>query len=149
MEERTLRTTKEKLEKELSVILDKQNLNINDLEAMTKIVCALEKIEKIEKMEREEQDYNYSGRYHYPYSYDEENRRIYNDGRDTHSYERGRSARTGRYVSRDDGRMMPHYSGHSLRDRMIDKLESMYDEAATEHERKTLDKWIQKIEYDN
>lgn len=71
---------------------------------------------------------------------------------DGYSTRRGRSATTGRYVSRDpyprhmpvrsysDGRMSDYsmrgsydngYSGHS----MMDQLERMYDQAQTEHER--------------
>ena len=80
------------------------------------------------------------------------------------SNRRGRSSVTGRYVSmasdptwdepgysrRSYGHTMPHYSrgysGHSIKDRMIDSLERMYDEANTEHERQVLDEWMNKIE---
>ena len=34
------------------------------------------------------------------------------------------------------------YSGHSIQDRMIDKLERMMDEAQSEHERQTVQSWI-------
>ena len=36
-------------------------------------------------------------------------------------------------------------SGHSIKDRMIDKLESMYDEAKTDHERQIVDEWIARL----
>ena len=55
---------------------------------------------------------------------------------------RGRSPVTGRYVSRG----MNSYSGHSIKDRMIARLEGMYDEAQTEHERQVVDTWIKRIE---
>lgn len=58
------------------------------------------------------------------------------------SYMRGRSPVTGRYISRDGYQM----SGHSLRDRMVAKLEEMYDGAATEYEREELRKEIRRIE---
>ena len=57
---------------------------------------------------------------------------------------RGRSRTTGRYMSRDMGR-----SNHSIKDRMVDSLERMYDEAKTDHERGMLDEWIRKIEASN
>lgn len=87
------------------------------------------------------------------------------DGKESgegYSYRRGRSATSGRYMSRDNAPMYhmegdsrryydgayrdTGYSGHSIKDRMVDSLERMYDEAQTEHERKTLDEWIGRIE---
>ena len=60
---------------------------------------------------------------------------------------RGRSPVTGRYVSRD-GMMHDDYmmSGHSIKDRMIARLEGMYDEAKSEHERDEIRKEIRRIE---
>lgn len=60
------------------------------------------------------------------------------------SYERGRSPVTGRYISR--GSYEDGYSGHSIKDRMVARLEGMYDEAQTEHERHTISKAIDKIQ---
>lgn len=75
-----------------------------------------------------------------------------------YSTRRGRSATTGRYVSRDsyphnmrsynDGYSMRRsydngYSGHN---RMIDELERMYDEAQNEHDRHMIEKWIESAE---
>ena len=37
------------------------------------------------------------------------------------------------------------YSGHSIQDRMIDRLERMIDEAQTEHERQTVKDWIRRL----
>ena len=36
-------------------------------------------------------------------------------------------------------------SGHSIKDRMIDKLESMIDEAQSDYERKTVMEWIERL----
>ena len=44
----------------------------------------------------------------------------------------------------DDG-----YSGHSIKDRMIAKLEGMYDEAKTDHERQVIDQWIGRLEMES
>lgn len=61
--------------------------------------------------------------------------------------ERGRSPVTGRYISRD-GAMHDDYmmSGHSIKDRMVARLEGMYDEAKSEHERDEIRKEIRRIE---
>ena len=63
------------------------------------------------------------------------------------SYRRGRSPVTGRYISRgqyDDG-----YSGHSIKDRMVARLEDMYDEAKTDHERQIVNEWINRLQGGN
>lgn len=62
------------------------------------------------------------------------------------SYRRGRSPVTGRYISRghEDG-----HSGHSIMDRMIASLESMYDEAKTDHEKQTVSEWINRLRNSN
>ena len=52
-----------------------------------------------------------------------------------------RSPVTGRYVSRD----MEGMSSHSIKDRMVAKLEDMYDEAKTELEREEIRKEIRRI----
>lgn len=67
------------------------------------------------------------------------------------SYQRGRSMTTGRYMSRDGGYSSGGYngggySGHSIKDRMIARLEAMYDEAKSEHEREEIQKEIRRIE---
>ena len=71
-------------------------------------------------------------------------------GDDGMSYARGRSPVTGRYISRDpmmhDDMMMDHRSMHSIKDRMIARLEAMYDEAKSEHEREEIRKEIRRIE---
>lgn len=79
-----------------------------------------------------------------------------NDGNS--SYRRGRNMVTGRYMSRDamplyhdaryygdgnpnryyDANNHNGYSGHSIHDRMIDRLERMMDEAKSENERQTI-----------
>lgn len=58
-----------------------------------------------------------------------------------YSYRRGRSAETGRYVSRG----YDNYSGHSIDDRMIAAIEDMYDDAKTDHERQKIDTAIRMI----
>lgn len=40
------------------------------------------------------------------------------------------------------------YSGHSLKDRMIAKLEEMYDDVKNDHERQLLDTWMRRLSSD-
>ena len=165
--EKTLEHLKETLEDEIKKITKKGDITPAELESVQKAVCTIDMIKKMESGHSEgmmEGDsYGYSNRmpyYHMPHgsyndrSYgDYSNRRYYHDsyGDDGmyrgDSYRRGRSPVTGKYISRghyDDG-----YSGHSIKDRMVAKLESMYDEAKTDHERQTVDEWINRLQGGN
>ena len=72
------------------------------------------------------------------------------------SYRRGRSPVTGRYVSRSYGERHnePYnidmydreYSGHSIKDRMVAKLETMVDMAKSDYERQEVINAIRTIE---
>ena len=127
-----------------------------ELEVLTKAVCTIEKIKQIENEEYSGESFNNSfSRISRPVNIDYSN--DYDNG---NSRERGRSPYTGRYVSRDDGYSTRRYydgapysrnqengySGHSIKDRMIDALEKMYDTAQTEHERQTVNDWIRLLE---
>lgn len=72
------------------------------------------------------------------------------------SYRRGRSPVTGRYISRNSYRdnrgrnsYADEYSGHSIVDRMVARLENMMDEAKTDHERQTVNEWINRLQGGN
>lgn len=90
-------------------------------------------------MEGEDYDYGYSGGYY--------GRMMPDYGMRGNSYARGRSATTGRYVSRDYGmsRNIGGHSGHSIDDRMIDALEQQMDAATTEYERHRIQDQINQI----
>lgn len=62
---------------------------------------------------------------------------------DGSSYRRGRDARTGRYVSRDGGSY--DYSRHEEKEHMLDRLESMLDNASTEKDRRAIEQCIDRI----
>lgn len=51
-----------------------------------------------------------------------------------------RSPVTGRYIGMDHG-----YSGHSIKDRMIAKIEQLYDDAGSEHERQMISNEINRL----
>lgn len=128
------------------IIAKGANINVAELDALTKAVCTIEKIKQIED---DGNSYNNYSRHN---SYDD----------DGGSYRRGRSPITGRYVSRDamphlegatsrrfyDGDMSQNgnYSGHSIKDRMVAQLEKMYDEAQSDHERQIVNDWIRRID---
>lgn len=61
-----------------------------------------------------------------------------------YSYRRGRSATTGRYMSRGAHDM--NYSGHSIHDRMIAKLEELLNEGVGPHDEAVVDAGIRMIE---
>lgn len=121
----------------------KDNMTPADLEHLSKTICTIERIKNIQ---RENDGGEYS----------------------ENSYRRGRSRTTGRYMSRDgnsggyydssnnsnrgyyDGNSSRYYdssgySGHSIKDRMIARLEEMFDEAQSEHERQVVQEWIDRL----
>lgn len=111
----------------------KKDLTPNDLEMLCKAYKLRNELKCDEEMmgnEWDESSSMYSRRNVMP--------RVYMD--DAH-YSPMRSPVTGRYVSRDGG-----MSGHSLKDRMVAKLEGMYDEAQSEYEREEIRKEIRRIE---
>ena len=165
---REFQQIKYKVEDVIRDLTSKKDMSIHDLEALTKSVCLLEKVKAIEEGGNDEGGYSERGMSRNSYrSYDMYNpmhEREYAEG----SYRRGRSPSTGRYVSRDGGSGTSNrgsyegggssrryydggsrnsgYSGHSTRDRAIAKLEELYDEAHTNHEKQFLDECIKMIE---
>ena len=136
---------KEKAEDLIRDITKKEHISPAELEALMKSACLIMKVEGGDGGNGND-DYDYDNAYsergmsrHYPMDYAEA------------SYRRGRSPVTGQYVSRDssrrsyDGNSSRGYSGHSIQDRMIAKLEDMYDEAHTEHERQVVQDWINRL----
>lgn len=141
---KTLEKIQDAVEEAIRPIIAKgANMNAAELDVLTKAVCTIEKINQMENGSDEEYSRG----------------RSFDDG---NSYRRGRSATTGRYVSRDP---MPHfegstsrrfydgdmsrtggYSGHSIKDRMVAQLEKMYDEAQTDHERQVVNTWMRRIQ---
>lgn len=73
-------------------------------------------------------------------SYGRSNDGSYDEGS---SYRRGRNTRTGRYMSRDGGSY--DYSRDEEKDHMLDRLESMLDNASTEKDRRAIEQCIDRI----
>ena len=132
----------ELLEKEIKKLSMKGELSATEVCNLKEAVTAASKIvDLIGELPSETSDgisnsYAITPGYKYRYS-----GYIYDPHMTEGSYRRGRSMNTGRYVSRGD-----NYSGHSIHDRMVAKLEEMYDEAKTDHERHEVDTAIRMIE---
>ncbi len=127
----TLNELERMLEKEIQKVTNKNDITPTELDSMTKALCLLEHIQCY-------REGGYSG-----YIYDP-NQPVM-DGR---SY-----APRGRYNIRYSGDHYPNdrrmmYSGHSLKDRMVAKLEEMYDDVKNDHERQMLDTWMRRLTSD-
>lgn len=112
----------------ISKIIKEDELTPSDGEAAKMALEAIEMIDDI--CEREEGDEEYSERY-YPHSM-----RSYNHMPDV-SMRRGRSATTGRYVSRADSPTV---------DRMVSRLEEMKHYAPDERSMRAIDRAIDTLE---
>lgn len=142
--EKTYECLKEILEEQIKMI-SKKGDKITPEEVLS-LKNSLSSIEKInELMKEEEYSEGYARGYHEGYSYGE-------------MRNPSRSPVTGRYISNGPmhgnvrmsyGNDYDHMYGHSIKDRMIAKLESMYDEAKTDHERQVVANTINRIQSDN
>ena len=129
-----LQNAREAVEDVIKDITSKKDVSPARLEVLMKSLCALDTINSMKQKDKE---------------YSE------------NSYRRGRSRTTGRYMSRDnsnnyyDGNSSRRYndssgySGHSMKDRMIAKLEEMFDEVNSPHEEKFVQDWIDRLSHDN
>lgn len=131
---------------EIMKVAKKGEVAANEWENLDAVVNVMKNVKKVQMMlpEWEEGSDGYSSRsYNTPFtprmSY--RNDRSYENQYDGMSNARCRSRTTGRYMSRDTGRSM-----HSIKDRVVDAIERMYDDASTDHERTVLDDMIRKIE---
>lgn len=135
----------EMIEEELRKVVKKGEVAPNEWDNLKKVVCIMKEVKEVERMLNDDRysNDNYSYRsYNTPFTYRmtyDSDRRMDQNG--TMSHMRGRSKTTGRYMSRSDGRSM-----HSIKDRVVDQIERMYDEATTDHERNVLDEMIRDIE---
>lgn len=146
---KSLDSLKEVLNEEIKKVTKKADITPTELENMTKTLCLIEKIKMIEEGEEYWDEEGQSGRSYsmnrnggYSYGMPDP---YYHDGM---SGRRMRSPSTGRYVSGNRSYGMSEgygYSGHSIKDRMIAKLEEMYDEASTDHERQVVNEWIDRL----
>lgn len=118
--EKVLERLEETVTSELEKLVKKPELNPAEIKAATDALCLMEKIQKVQNGMDDGYAESYSS---------------------NGSYRRGRSMRTGRYVSNSNG-----YSGHSIHDRIVSNLEKMMDSASSDYERDVIYSWIAKVE---
>ena len=138
----------ETIESELEKLSKKPELSVTEIDSATKAMCLLQKIHDYlyELEESDDDDGGKSGRRSGGMYYDHYGNRSM-DGR--HSYRRdGENTYDGRSRMGGDRRTSydTSYSGHSVKDRMISKLEDMMDDARSDYERSAISEWISKIE---
>ena len=152
---KTLENTKEIIKDELKKLNKKGELTPAEMDTVFK---AVDSIKDICEMCHEDPDGNYSMGAH---MYDP-NWEYSGTARSPHMYDpnweysgTARSPVTGRYISSG----MPHgtmrvsygdnYSGHSIKDRMVARLEPMFDEAKSDYERQLIQNTINRIHAEN
>lgn len=150
----------EMLDREVDKMVKKGTINPSDLEVAEKAICLSIKIQDhLSGNEMMEEEDEYASGYHMPRfsnSYGS-NRRSYGNNQGGQSGygsygsygNQGGQSGYGSYGNqggqsgyRGESRGM---SGHSIKDRMIARLESMYDEAQSDHERQMIHKEIERI----
>ena len=138
------------VEKELDTLTAKGTLNPTELDSAKKAVELLTKIEEYSMMceEKENPEAMYSGRSYRSYG------RSY--AMPPEYYDPSMPMRSGNYMpgmgsmnrgSYGSGNWTANgqYSGHSIKDRMIDRLERMMDDAKTDYERQEIKNEIMRI----
>lgn len=151
--EKTYECLKDTLKEQVR-LLSKKGDKITQEEMMS-LYYALKSLDKIDElMEKEmESEEKYSEGYSHGTRYSRGYSRGYSDGySDGHNGNMmkndnsNRSPVTGRYISNGRNYYGDHMYGHSIKDRMIAKLETMYDEANSEHERQVVENTINRIQ---
>lgn len=130
---KTLENTKEVIKDELKKLIKKGELTPAEMDTVFKAVDSIKDICEMcgEYPEGHEQHWT----------------------NDPYAMGPNRSPVTGRYIS--TGSIMPrvsygdNYSGHSIKDRMVARLEPMYDEAKTDYERQLIQNTINRIHAEN
>lgn len=112
------------VEKEIKAVIDKGCIGSSEWENLKNAVTIMEKSKEIQSMLVND----------YGYNEDKSMRNSYGDGYLVN--------RVPTHV-----RGMHRYSSHSIRDRIVDSLERMYDDAATDHERTVLDEMISYVRH--
>lgn len=130
------------IEKEVKKVIDKGDLTPVEVDNLKKVVCLVKEIAELEKESMELDGYM-----------DESSNGYYPNGMMPYSYNNpNRSAMTGRYtrgssMNNRPGSYNNGRSGHSIKDRMVARLESMMDEAQSEYERQQVADMINQIQH--
>ena len=127
----TLQMAIDTIEDVIKDITSKKDINPAQLEHLSKAVCI---IEKLKSMQQQENSYR-RGRSRYM------NSNNYYDGNSGRNY-RGSGNSSRRYNDANG------YSGHSIKDKMIAKLEEMFDDAQSNHEKQVVQDWLDRLSHD-
>ena len=141
----TLKRLENQIMNELQKVVDKADMTPAELEVSSKAVCVLKELKEYEYMTNP----------------------MRNTSMDMYSDARGRDPMTGQYISRNSvpmyygtheaSSMMQNpgtvgnsynngYSGHSIKDRMFQRLEQMLPEAQNDGERQLIHDYMRKLE---
>lgn len=147
---------KDRLEKEITKVIDKGDITPTELKSVGEAVDVLKDIETICAMKEygdDDQSYamsnrgystrrysRYPGMYRDSYAYGSSNDGSYDDM----SYARGGNSRESQSYARRNSR--DSYSRHAEKDEMIEKLERMMNTAKTEEERRDIMECIEKLD---
>lgn len=157
--EKTYECLKDTLEEQVKLISKKGDKITQD--EMMSLYYALKSMDKIDELMEKDMEISgkeYSEGYHgnymrnsrYSMGYSNGYSDGYNDGYNGHMSNGNRSPVTGKYISQSpmDDRMYygNHMYGHSIKDRMIAKIETMYDEAKSDHEKQVIANTISRIQ---
>lgn len=141
MDNRAHEEWKELLESELKSIRKKGSVSKEDLPLVKAAFSALDHMENYCKNCN---DNRYSEG-HMMYGVNTSTGQMYSENA---SYGPNRSPVTGRYIQSNGASYGPdynRYSGHSIKDRMVAKMEQLYDEAHSEHERQLITNEINRL----
>lgn len=132
------------IEEEISQVTKRGEVAANEWGHLKEAVTVYEKIKKIELMDEGSGDDSYASGRSYARGYRDGSRdgSQESSGRWSNSdgsYARGRSRRTGRYVSRDA-------SGHGEKEKMLSHLEKMKAETTDNWVKQTIQECIERIE---
>lgn len=112
------------VEKEIKAVIDKGCIGSSEWENLRNAVTIMEKSKEIQSMLMND----------YEYQNERGMQKSYGDGPMV-------------FKSPTHIRGVHRYSSHSIRDRIVDNLERMYDDAATDHERTVLDEMISYVRH--
>ena len=112
------------VEKEIKAVIDKGCIGSSEWENLKNAVMIMEKSKEIQSMLMDD----------YGYQNERGIQKSYGDGHMV-------------LKSPTHIRGVHRYSSHSIRDRIVDSLERMYDDAATDHERTVLDEMISYVRH--
>lgn len=139
MEIRSIDNTVSLIERKINEVVNTGDISSEDMHCLKEAAETVYYLEVVKAM-KEGSPANYD-------SYKRSNSMLTSEN---DSYRRSRSMDTGRYVSREgmpsQGYYDQGYSGHSIKDRMIDNLEHMVDKATSPYERETILSTIRDIE---